>query len=355
MHIPDGYLSPATCAVMYGASAPALAVSSRKVSRELHTRLAPHLALVAAFCFVLMMFNVPIVGGTTAHAVGMGLAAVVLGPWGAILAISVALAVQALFFGDGGLLTYGANCFNMAIVGSTVAYAVYRLVAGRSALTDRRRVVAAAFGGYLGINCAALCAAVEFGVQPALFHTPAGTPLYAAYPLTVTIPAMLLPHLTLAGAAEAFAGGGIVAWLQQLDPSLLARTAPSGELAPVVAQSAPGKLRPLWIGLAGLMVLTPLGLLASGGAWGEWSAHDFADPAVRHQMQLASGGHAPPRTPPPGLVQLSGHWKAPFQDYTAPFLSNASAGYLLCAIAGVGLIWLAFLLIDRATLRGRSA
>jgi len=217
MHIPDGYLSPSTCAVMYGASAPVLASSGRKVSRELHTRLAPQLALVAAFCFVLMMFNVPIVGGTTAHAVGMGLAAIILGPWGAILAISVALAIQALFFGDGGLLAYGANCFNMAIVGSLVAYVVYRLVAGRSALTDRRRVVAAAFGGYIGINCAALCAAVEFGVQPALFHTAAGAPLYAPYPLAVTIPAMLLPHLTLAGAAEAIAGGGIVAWLQQLD------------------------------------------------------------------------------------------------------------------------------------------
>jgi cobalt/nickel transport system permease protein len=70
------------------------------------------------------MFNLPIPGGTTAHAVGMGVAAIVLGPWAAVLAISIALMIQALFFGDGGITAYGVNCLNMAIIGSLVAYAV---------------------------------------------------------------------------------------------------------------------------------------------------------------------------------------------------------------------------------------
>jgi len=63
-----------------------------------------------------MMFNVPIPGGTTGHAVGGVLAAILLGPWGACIVITVALVIQALLFGDGGITAIGANCFNMAFV-----------------------------------------------------------------------------------------------------------------------------------------------------------------------------------------------------------------------------------------------
>ena len=105
------------------------------MKRALHTRLVPLLSVFAAFSFVIMMFNLPLPGGTTGHAVGVGIAAIVLGPWASMLAISIALVIQALFFGDGGITAIGANCFNMAIVGSLVAYAVYRLIAGR--LGDR--------------------------------------------------------------------------------------------------------------------------------------------------------------------------------------------------------------------------
>ncbi len=132
MHIPDGYLSPATCAALYGASAPFWYVALERVKKALHTRLVPRLSLFAAFSFVIMMFNLPLPGGTTGHAVGIGLAAVVLGPWAAMLAVSVAIVVQALFFGDGGITAIGANCFNMAIAGALVAYGTYRLMAGRS-------------------------------------------------------------------------------------------------------------------------------------------------------------------------------------------------------------------------------
>ncbi|MDQ2732172.1 MAG: energy-coupling factor ABC transporter permease, partial [Armatimonadota bacterium] len=131
MHIPDGYLSPSTCAVMYAASAPFWAAALQRVNRLLTTRLVPLISVFAAFSFVIMMFNLPLPGGTTGHAVGMGIATVVLGPWASILAISVALLIQAIFFGDGGITAYGANCFNMAIVGSLVSYVVYRAIAGR--------------------------------------------------------------------------------------------------------------------------------------------------------------------------------------------------------------------------------
>ena len=163
MHIPDGYLSPSTCAVLYGAAIPFWYVAFARVKRLLNTRLVPLLAVVSAFCFVIMMFNVPLPGGTTGHAVGVGAATVVLGPWASMLAVSIALLIQAVFFGDGGITTLGANCFNMAIVGSLVAHFVYRAVAGRSAITSSRRVVAAGLAGYAAINVAALFTATRVG------------------------------------------------------------------------------------------------------------------------------------------------------------------------------------------------
>ncbi len=202
MHIPDGYLSPSTCAGLYAAAAPFWYLALRRVKRVLDTRAIPLLAVFAAFCFLVMMFNLPLPGGTTGHAVGMGIASIVLGPWVSILAISVALLIQALFFGDGGITALGANCFNMAIVGSLTAYGVYRIAAHGAAIASTRRVLAAGFAGYAAINVAALCAAVEFGIQPGFFHDAAGAPLYAPYPLSISIPAMMIGHLTFAGLAE---------------------------------------------------------------------------------------------------------------------------------------------------------
>ncbi len=343
MHIPDGYLSPSTCAALYAGAAPFWIVALRRVQARFQTRYIPLLSLFSAFSFVVMMFNLPLPGGTTGHAVGMGIAAVVLGPWGSILAISVALAIQAVFFGDGGITAYGANCFNMAVVGSLTAWAVYRAVSGRVALTAPRRVVAAALGGYLAINVSALCAAVEFGIQPGLFHDANGVPLYAPYPLSVAVPAMLIGHLTFAGLAELVLSGGLVAYLQRADPALLQTTAPD---APVAGAAAPGgwrAVRPLWIGLAALMIATPLGLLAAGTAWGEWGVEDFKNPQARQGITAASATVEPPAVVPGGLERLASLWTAPMPDYAPPFLKSRGLGYLLSAMFGVGLILLLWL------------
>lgn len=353
MHIPDGYLSPETCAALYASAAPFWYVALRRVRQLLHTRLVPQLSVFAAFSFVIMMFNLPLPGGTTGHAVGVGLATIVLGPWGAMLAVSVALLIQAIFFGDGGVTAFGANAFNMGVVGSLVAYGVYRAVAGRSALTAPGRVFAAGLAGYFAINAAALCAAIEFGIQPALFHDASGTPLYAPYPLHIAIPAMMIGHLTFAGLAELIVTGGVVAYLQRTDVSLLKLTAPASVRDAVgrERQRVNGwhATRPLWIGLALLMVLTPLGLLAAGTAWGEWGAEDFADPARRAEIAAASGNQAPPEAPPQGLARLASVWTAPIPDYAPPFMKSAAFGYVMSALVGTGLIILVFFAIGWLT------
>ena len=341
MHIPDGYLSPSTCAGLCAAAAPFWYVALQRMKRAVHTRLVPLLSVFAAFSFIVMMFNLPLPGGTTGHATGVAIAAIVLGPWASILAITTALIIQALFFGDGGITAIGANSFNMAIIGSLAAWAVYRLVSGRSALESPRRVFAAACAGYVSINLAALAAAVEFGIQPLLFHDASGAPLYAPYPLRIAVPAMMIGHLTVAGLAELVISAGVVAYLQKADSAMLRSTAP--DAAGAVAGIGWRSTKPLWLGLAALMILTPLGILAAGSAWGEWAPEDFGNPGVRQQIAAASGSLAPPAAAPAGLQRLASVWTAPMPRYAPPFLRSASFGYLLSAITGSGLTILVFL------------
>jgi cobalt/nickel transport system permease protein len=300
-------------------------VALQRVNRLLLTRFVPLVSLVAAFAFVVMMFNLPLPGGTTGHAVGVGIAAIVLGPWGAILAMSVALLIQALFFGDGGLTSLGANVFNIAIVGSFVAAGCYRVIAARASLTSRRRVVAAAVAGYVAINAAALCAALELGVQPGLFRDATGAPLYAPYPLRVALPAMMIGHLTIAGLAELALCAGVVAYLQRDDLSLLRLTAPE---APEFDRPGRGRTpwwRPLWIGLVALALLTPLGLVARGSAWGESNG--------------ARGAWG---------------WTAPLRGYAAPFVRNPAIGTVVSAVLGVALVVLAVRVLRPVIVRPRA-
>ena len=202
MHIPDGYLSPTTCGVMGAAMVPVWTTAGRRVRKVVTSRYVPLLALGAAYSFLVMMFNVPIPDGTTAHAVGAVLIAILLGPWAAVVAVSVALAIQALFFGDGGVLSFGANCFNMAFVMPMVGYAVYRSTTRNVSLTSPRRVLRRASPATSASTPPRSAPAIEFGMQPTLFHTANGTPLYAPFHLSQTIPAMALAHLTVAGTVE---------------------------------------------------------------------------------------------------------------------------------------------------------
>jgi cobalt/nickel transport system permease protein len=331
VHIPDGYLSPQTCAAAYVVAVPAWAIAANRVTRVVKTRNVPTLAILAALSFLVMMFNIPIPDGTTAHAVGAVIIAIVLGPWAAVIAVSVALLFQALLFGDGGVLAFGANVVNMAILMPFLGYGVYRLIAGRSPLTAKRRTVAAAIAGFAGINAAALATAVEFGIQPELFHTASGAPLYSPYHLSQTLPAMMLAHLTVAGAAEAILTGGVFAYLVRADASRLAAahrgipvsagdgaTPPARRLTPARAA----------LGFIGLMVaLTPLGLLAPGGAFGEDAPAD---------LNLGQLGLS---TVPAGLARYNGFWShTVLGGYGFRDGQHADLAYVLSAVVGIAVV-----------------
>lgn len=220
MHIPDGYLSPQTYAPLFGVSFVFWSVGLRKLKKELSTKQIPYLAMAAAFSFLIMMFNIPIPGGTSGHAVGAGIIAVLLGPWTAVIAVSVVLIIQAIVFGDGGITAIGANCFNMAVVMPFVSYWVFRIIGGAS--HDPKRLSTAAFlSGYMGLLCAAIVTAIEFGIQPLIAQGSDGRPLYAPYPLSIALPAMALEHLLLFSIVEGIAAVMLFRYFLKYEPDLI--------------------------------------------------------------------------------------------------------------------------------------
>jgi cobalt/nickel transport system permease protein len=221
MHIPDGYLGPITSGIFYAVMIPIWITASNVVKRTLKAAQVPLLGIAAAFSFVVMMLNVPIPGGTTGHAVGGALIAILLGPWAACIAITVTLVVQALIFGDGGITAIGANCFNMAFVMPFVGYYIYRGISFNSPVNSNRRVIAAGIAGYISLNAAALFTALQFGIQPILHHAPDGQALYCPYNLNVAIPAMCGEHLLIFGFVEAVVTALVVKYLQKQDEGLI--------------------------------------------------------------------------------------------------------------------------------------
>ncbi|KAB7789937.1 cobalt transporter CbiM [Bifidobacterium leontopitheci] len=434
MHIPDNFISPSTSAVFWVVMIPIWALCLRSVMREATPERMAYLGAGAAFSFLVMMFNVPTPGGTTAHGVGGALIALLLGPQYATVAVSVALLLQALLFGDGGLLTLGANCFNMAVVLPFVAYGLAAGVrrlgalgvrgdrrAARNRLADR---VGAFAGGYVGLCAAALCVALELGVQPLLFRAANGQALYFPFPIAVTVPAMLIPHLAVAGVVEGLITVVVVGFVRDAAPEAVrawGTRATAGEAAGadgdvsaragvgavvgavVGADAVAGAVRPaaavagargvrgsagsgvadvrgglrggglrggdsssgavrsddsrsdavrsggsrvglrrraLRIGLAVVALLSPLGLLAAGDAWGEWGAEDF---------MAATGLDYVPQYIAHGFT-----WNALLPDYSLRGLPDA-AGYVLSAVIGVAVLTIVFRLLAAAARGGRSA
>lgn len=329
MHIPDGYLSPKTWVLFYAGMLPLWYIASRRVERAMRFKDLPLLSLGAAFTFVIMMFNIPVPGGSSGHMVGSTVVSIALGPWAACMALSLALALQALFFGDGGLTALGANAFNMAFVMSFAGYYVYRFLTLGDA-GGARRFIASATAGYISVNAAALAVAIELGIQPLIAHDAAGSPLYAPYPVSVTVPAMMATHLLFFGPVEAIGTSLAVSYIRKMNSSVIRDEA---------GARAPG-LRTLWVVIAVLIILTPLGLLATGTPWGEWG---------RDEIRSLLGEL------PKGMEGAIEAWKGIMPDYGIPGMEGrvgSSLAYVIAAAAGSAVIVFIIYLWGRLWPRG---
>ena len=203
MHIPDGILSIPVWAGMDAVSAGAVAVAARRVNQKLDASQVPLMGMTAAFVFAAQMINFPVAGGTSGHLLGGLLAALLLGPAPAVVAMATVFVVQCLLFQDGGLTALGANLFNMGIVGCIGGYACYRLLRALS-VSDGPAVGMAA---WLSVMMGAAATSFELGLSGTI-------------PLRVVLPAMLSVH-ALIGVGEAMITVGALALLRRARPKLL--------------------------------------------------------------------------------------------------------------------------------------
>lgn len=209
MHIPDGFLSPAICGLTYAISMGFLVWSWRKARVTYPRSLAPLLAVSSAFVFAAQMINFPIAYGTSGHLVGGTFLSILLGPYAAILSMTIVLMMQALFFADGGMLTFGANVFNMAVIGGLSFFLV------RFPTKDPKRsdwFFSSVFvASWLSVVSGALACGLQIGFSP-VFSDAGG--------IAVTVPAMLSWHV-LIGLGEAAITTALISQLHRLQPAVL--------------------------------------------------------------------------------------------------------------------------------------
>jgi cobalt/nickel transport system permease protein len=164
VHVPDGFLDAPTSVATGAVAAGAVAIALRGARRELDERTAPLAGLTAAFVFAVQMMNFPVGAGTSGHLIGGALTAVLVGPWTAVLCMTVVLLVQAVLFADGGLTALGTNVTLLGLVAVGVAYGAFRLLAAVLPRTRTGVLTAAGAGAFLSVPAAALAFVGLFAV-----------------------------------------------------------------------------------------------------------------------------------------------------------------------------------------------
>jgi cobalt/nickel transport system permease protein len=196
MHIPDGFLSPQTYLPAYALAAGAWAWAARGLRQRLDEQLVPRLAAMTALAYGLGLVMVPVPGGTSGHALGVAMLALLFGPRLAFLAYSLVLVLQSLLFGAGGITALPVNTLAMGLVGAFVAVGVQR------ALCRTNETAAVAVAAWASVFVSAILVALVLGLQPSIAQREDGTPLFFPFGFAIVLPAVLVPH-ALIGVGEA--------------------------------------------------------------------------------------------------------------------------------------------------------
>ncbi|MFZ5856505.1 MAG: energy-coupling factor ABC transporter permease [Chloroflexota bacterium] len=204
LHIPDGFLSLVISLIFWAITAVTVGIAISRTNKSLGEKQIPLMGVMAAFIFAAQMLNFPVAGGTSGHFLGGALAAIVLGPWAAILVMTAVIAVQGLLFQDGGLLVMGANIFNMGLLTAIIGYGLYRAASGGS---KGVRYAVAGFGAWIAVIASAFVTSLQLWLS--------GTSQ-----LQIVLPAMLGVHM-LIGIGEAVVTVAALAFIEQTRPDLL--------------------------------------------------------------------------------------------------------------------------------------
>ena len=274
MHMADALLAPGVAAAMYLASGAAAGTSVHTLRKEdQDAQKLPVMAVTAALVFAGQMINYTIPGtGSSGHLCGGMLLSAILGPQAGFLSMIVILAIQCLFFADGGLLALGANCWNMAFYGCFVGYyLIWRPIMRRSKLPVRARILLASLlGCVVTLQLGAFSVVVETtlsGITELPFAAFAG---------------LMLPiHLAI-GAVEGLITSAVLLFLYSARPELL---------RDVDAAHDDGRLTlkttVIVLAVTALLVGGGLSLAASGNPDGlEWALFGNSEAGYSENMAL---------------------------------------------------------------------
>lgn len=285
MHIPDGFLSLGVSITCWLFTILILSLALRSINQNFNERQVPLMGVMAAFIFAAQMINFPVAGGTSGHLLGATLAAILLGPWSAMLIMTAVLTVQALLFQDGGLLALGANILNMGLLAVIVSYGLYRLAARRSRFV---RLAATGIAAWLAVMTGALATSLQLWLSGTIR-------------LELVLPAMLAVH-ALIGLGEAFITISTLVFIERTRPDLLKGTSSSNANLGWV-------LSGLGISLL-VVILSPLASIAPDGL---------------ERVALKLGFFSTAQPPPFKILP----------NYSLPFLGRTSVSAILAGVIGL--------------------
>ena len=323
LHAPDGFFSLPISAAGYALAAAAVGFAIYRANRSLNERIVPMMGVMAAFIFAAQMLNFPVAGGTSGHLIGGALAAIILGPWAAILVMTAVVGLQALLFQDGGLLVMGVNLLNMSIVSVLAGYGTYWV---------SQRLGG---GGYTSLMAGGFAAA-WVSVVASSATTAVALSLSGTSPLAVALPAILGFHM-LIGIGEGLITVFALSFIRQARPQLLGARPNAGADAAVADDGGRGRatLRGARLWAAGYVIAIALVMLAPFAS---------GSPDGLERVAEDSGFMSAALSAPYSIIS----------DYQLPGVQNEAVATALAGVVGVTVVYLlvagcAYLLHRRRT------
>jgi cobalt/nickel transport system permease protein len=309
LHIPDGFLSVPVALSGWLLAILFIALALRQTRQQLDERRIPLMGVMAAFIFAAQAINFPVFGGTSGHLLGGALAAIVLGPWAAVLVMAAVIGLQGLLFQDGGLLVMGWNIMNMGVLTVFTGAAVYRL-ARKWLANDRSGLIAGgAAGAWLSVMAAAVATSLELAAS--------GTS-----PMNIVLPAMLAVHAFI-GIGEAIITAGALLLIHSTRPDLLRQGA-----------TAAGQRSSVWVG-AGLAIALAVAFFSFTAS---------GDPDGLERVAEDQGFLGTALDP---LYQV-------LPDYTIPFIGDERLSGIVALVIGTLVVFGLVLFIGQLIRRHRS-
>lgn len=306
LHIPDGFLSTPVAIVGWVLAILIIGFALRQTRDQLGERQIPLLGIMAAFIFAAQAINFPVAGGTSGHLLGGALAAIVLGPWAAVLVMTAVIGLQGLLFQDGGLLAMGWNIMNMGVLTAFTGYLVYNLIKRVAGQSSTGLIIAGVVGAWLSVEVGAIATALQLAVS--------GTS-----PLNISLPAMVGVH-ALIGIGEALITVGALTLIASTRADLLEQ-----------GRKAGGALSAAWV-TGGLLIA----LIVAVFSFAASSSPDGLERVADDQGFLS-------RALDPFYTILP--------DYTIPFVANETLSGILAVVLGTLLVFGIAILVGRGLRR----